>query len=155
MPGAVVGIDPGLHGGIAVLTATGQLQHAISMPSGGGRVLVSEVCGYLSPWYEDGGIDMVVIELVHSMPKQGVASTFTFGRSFGAVEGAIEALKIPQTALTPQTWKRRLSLPNGDKDGARRFAQRRWPDFDYWRTKVHGQARADAACIALAWIERK
>jgi crossover junction endodeoxyribonuclease RuvC len=98
---------------------------------------------------------MCVIEQVHSMPRQGVSSTFTFGRAFGAVEGAIEALKIPQTGLTPQTWKKRLGLPTGDKDGARRYAQRRWPDFDYWRTKANGQAVADAACIALAWIERK
>ena len=150
----VVGVDPGLHGGIAVLTSGGLLQHAIQMPSGGGRILISEVCGYLSPWLEEG-IDMVIIESVHSMPRQGVSSTFTFGRAFGAIEGAIEALKIPQTGLTPQTWKRKLGLPTGDKDGARQFAQRRWPDFDYWRTKSNGQAVADAACIALAWIERK
>jgi Holliday junction resolvasome RuvABC endonuclease subunit len=152
----VVGIDPGLHGGIAVLTATGELQHAIEMPSGGGRVLVSEICGYLSPWIEDGGIDMVVIESVHSMPRQGVASTFTFGRAFGAVEGAMEALKIPQSGITPPVWKRRLGLPTNDKDGARHYAMRRWPGFpDYWRYIGRGRALGDAACIALAWLERK
>ena len=151
----VIGIDPGLTGAIAVLTEGGEFVQGITMPSGGGRVLIAELVEFLTPWIEEHSIAMVVIEAVHSHPGQGVASTFKFGRSLGAVEGAIEALALPLLPMPPQTWKARLSLPKGDKDGARQFAMRRWPDFTGWRFKGTGQALGDAACIALAWIERK
>ena len=31
-------------------------------------------------------IDISIIEKVHAMPRQGVTSSFQFGRSFGALE---------------------------------------------------------------------
>ncbi len=48
------------------------------------------------------------IEKVHSMPKQGVASTFTFGVGYGMVLGlcfALEAL-LRTELVPPQTWQK-------------------------------------------------
>ena len=53
------------------------------------------------------------IEKVHSMPKQGVASSFKFGRSYGFLRGILVASQIPFEAVTPQVWQRGFSLPKG------------------------------------------
>jgi phosphoglucosamine mutase len=37
---------------------------------------------------------LAVVELVHSMPKQGVRSTFTFGVAYGMARGTIAALQV-------------------------------------------------------------
>ena len=72
----VIGIDPGKGGGIAVVDAE---SHS-----------VVEVCPMPDTLYDISEFierhrDCVscYIESVHSMPGQGVASTFTFGQYFG------------------------------------------------------------------------
>ena len=46
------------------------------------------------------------IEKVHSMPAQGVVSSFKFGRSYGFLRGLLIALKIPFEEVTPQRWQK-------------------------------------------------
>jgi hypothetical protein len=41
------------------------------------------------------------VELVSSMPGQGVASMFSFGHSAGVIQGALGAFEIPVTMVTP------------------------------------------------------
>jgi hypothetical protein len=36
-----------------------------------------------------------VIENVHSMPKQGVSSTFKFGRAFGSIVACVQVKMVP------------------------------------------------------------
>lgn len=52
--------------------------------------------------------DLVGIELVHSMPKQGVASTFKFGMGYGQLQGICAALRIPFVLIAPQVWKKEM-----------------------------------------------
>ncbi|MDQ6964712.1 MAG: hypothetical protein Q9M13_07310, partial [Mariprofundales bacterium] len=49
---------------------------------------------------------LVGLERVTSRPKQGVASTFTFGTFYGAVLGALAVLGVPFELLRPQDWRR-------------------------------------------------
>src|SRR5437879_165134 len=42
------------------------------------------------------------VELNHSMPKQGVSSTFLLGRGMGMWEGLLAALRIPYQFIPPQ-----------------------------------------------------
>ena len=93
---------------------------------------------------------VVVVENVHSMPKQGVASSFKFGRSLGAIEGVIGALSYPHVKMTPQAWKKEMSLIGKDKTASRALAKELWPNQAEHFQLVKHDGRADAALIAEA-----
>ena len=79
------------------------------------------------------------LENVHSMPKQGVVSTFSFGRNFGQWEGLLSGLCIPIAYVEPRVWKRHYSLGSDKKESlatAQTFAKR---GLDI---KHHGEAEA-------------
>ena len=70
----------------------------------------------------------VAIEHVHSMPGQGVASSFKFGQGFGHLEMALTAARIPFTYVTPQKWQKELGcLTGGDKNVSKSRAQQLFP----------------------------
>ena len=58
---------------------------------------------------------LVVIEKVHSMPAQGVSTTFALGMGYGIWLGIIAALRLPHVRVDPRTWKK-LVLVDVDKD---------------------------------------
>lgn len=83
-----------------------------------------------------------VVELVHSFPKQGVASSFKFGEAYGAIKGIIAAQKIPMHLVTPTVWKKVFRLTS-DKEKSRALALQYWPDSTcFSRHKDHGRAEA-------------
>ena len=98
-------------------------------------------------------IDVGVIELVHSMSKQGVASSFQFGRMFGAVESVVYLID-KQGYVPPRVWKKALNL-SSDKHASMDLATRvygskarnRW-----WPLRKH-EGVAEAALIAHYWYE--
>lgn len=57
-----------------------------------------------------------VVEDVHSMPKQGVVSTFTFGKSYGEILGVLYASEIRVVPVKPAVWKGRLGLSSDKMD---------------------------------------
>lgn len=90
----ILGLDPGMAGGIAVL---GRPQPE------------RDVFEFLNNQYILARWDIrAYLERVHSMPKQGVASSFTFGRNYGFLRGCLVALGIPFEEVTPQRWQRAL-----------------------------------------------
>ena len=91
----------------------------------------------------------VYVELVSSMPGNGVASMFSFGHSAGVIQGVLGAFKIPVIMVTPQTWKKRAGLLGQNKDASRTKAIQMWPSWRELDKKGVGQAYADAAFIAL------
>lgn len=141
----IVGIDPGLTGAIALLHDS-VLQDVVDMPHYDGRVDCQALAAQLMTYQPD----VIVVEDVHSMPKQGVASSFKFGRSLGAIEGAIGALSLPHVKLTPQRWKQKMGLLKKDKDASRGLARELWPHkADEFKLKKH-DGRAEAALMAEA-----
>jgi crossover junction endodeoxyribonuclease RuvC len=134
----ILGIDPGMSGGLVLLDGQQWHSHLLT-PSGNKRLLVGEIVD----WLNARG------HLITSMPGQGVSTTFTFGRSYGCIEGVIEALRFPHTEVTPQGWKGKFGFVGLDKDAPRQEAARRWPEVAELRAKGKGQALADAAFIAL------
>lgn len=146
---AFIGIDPGLTGGIAIITNVGA--SAIITPLSGKEIDI----GYLREWLE-GNIDLrvpiAVIESVHSMPGQGVASSFKFGFVTGEMSGMIKAMNIPLVWVSPQTWKKIiLAGTDKSKEAAIAFCRNMYPDTSLLATKAshtfhHGLA--DALCLA-------
>jgi crossover junction endodeoxyribonuclease RuvC len=142
----IVGIDPGLSGGVA-LVGDGALQMAVDMPVLGGEIDIDELCELLNM----SKPDVVVVETVHAMPKQGVSSTFNFGLSTGMVLGTIRSLRHPLVRMRPIDWKRANGLVGQDKTASRRLAQELWPDMADLFKLVRHDGRAEAALIARAY----
>jgi crossover junction endodeoxyribonuclease RuvC len=92
------------------------------------------------------GRTRVVIEEVHAMPKQGVASTFRFGAAFGVAVGVIQATGLPMEFVQPAQWKKRAGVLRTAKDYARTRALELYPHADLARKRDQG--RADALLIA-------
>ena len=71
---------------------------------------------------------VATIENVHAMPKQGVTSSFTFGKNFGFLIGLLTACCIPYKFVTPQKWQKGMQcMTKGDKNISKAAAQRLWP----------------------------
>lgn len=140
----VMGIDPGLSGAIAFIFESDPHRIAVEdMPVVDGNVsapILAQTIRKFAPSY-------AVIEHVNAMPKQGVSSTFNFGKAFGQVIGVGGALNIPLHFVTATKWKRRFHL-SADKEEARAMALRLFPACatSFARKKDHG--RAEAALIA-------
>lgn len=145
-----VGVDPGKSGAIALLDSYGQLVTIYDMPVTGNIVSAQLLAG-LDFWGLDD-FGTVVIEDVHAMPKQGVSSSFSFGRSLGAVEGVFAGAGRPITYVSPAKWKRALGL-TADKGMARRRAVELWPAKASMFARVKDDGRAEAALIAYWWMQ--
>lgn len=143
----VIGIDPGCSGAI-VLLENGEPIEWTEMPTmkvgNATRVNAAALYDFIASCC----CTHVYVEAVHSMPKQGVASTFNFGHATGTVMGVLGAMGLPHTLVTPQAWKREAGLIGTDKDAARSRAIQLWPKWTELNKKGKGQALADAALIA-------
>jgi len=98
----IIGIDPGLSGGIVALNGndSSHIVDISDMPSGA-KALYEHIV-YL-------GLPMVpatiFIENVHSMPTDGHMGAFTFGKGLGHLEGVIAAMGLPEPLkVNPKEW---------------------------------------------------
>ncbi len=137
-----IGIDPGKSGAIAVIDSDGnplapewyvkcsETEHDVSM--------------FLQSVVANGSVK-ACIEQVHSMPRQGVKSMFTFGQSYGFLRGFIVAQNVPFIDVTPRKWQQAMKCQSGgDKKVTKAAAQRLWPHLG----KKITHANADALLIA-------
>ena len=151
----ILGIDPGKSGAVAVLNQRGALVAVHDMPIVGpivSAVLLDElVHDYVDPLH-DGPSGTAVIEDVHAMPKQGVTSSFSFGRSLGVAEGVLAGNGYSLRYVSPAKWKKALGLTS-DKGVSRRRAIEVWPNRASWFARVKDDGRAEAALIALWWLQ--
>ena len=151
---AVIGIDPGLKGGIAIIpvhnvrATMAHLMPTVSIPKSSKRDIDWEELGRLvRPW-----VGPVYVERVHAMPKQGVTSTFKFGMGFGGILGVAGAYERRVVQLTPQFWKKRVlsAYEERDKAAAIDYAQKTFPGVSLTpgKTRTPQDGLADALCIA-------
>ena len=151
-----IGIDPGLSGAIAIIST--ESLKIFDMPTmtverngkAKRQVSAAELAEML---YLYSGRDChVYCERVSAMAGQGVTSVFSFGRSFGMIEGILAAFKMPVTFVPPATWVKAVGRGQG-KDASRARAMELFPsDQDQFKLKKW-DGRADAALIAY-WGSR-
>jgi Holliday junction resolvasome RuvABC endonuclease subunit len=102
----------------------------------------------LAIWIAQHPVDLAGIEAVSSMPKQGIASAFKFGRTAGVIEAVIAISKIPVVFVAASRWKRALNL-SSDKEASRQLAVQTFPAaHDQLCLKKH-HGRAESLLIAL------
>lgn len=164
----VVGIDPGLDGGVALieLGKLGEVERLwvepmFTKPGGttaSGRKSREVDCVKLSEWITctesmvDKKIQRVAVEAVHAMPKQGVTSTFNFGKAYGSILGVIGAMRYPLLSVTPQIWKKSILGGLGkEKSDSIRFAMGLFPKEKFLASpacRVAHDGMAEATCLA-------
>jgi Holliday junction resolvasome RuvABC endonuclease subunit len=137
---AYLGIDPGMSGALAVVLYNGELWWVEDMPNPLHGAAVVDLLDRDGPY-------RAAIEDVHSMPGQGVSSTFKFGMGFGIVLGALGARRIPYTLVTPNRWKKAQRV-TADKDTSRARACQLWPAHASKFARKKDNGRAEAALIA-------
>ena len=146
-----IGIDPGLSGAVAIIS--GDQIGSYSIPTlqakGHREYIPSEMVRILRPYGWIAGDVLAALEQVHSMPKEGVRSSFTFGRGMGLWEGILSALAIPYILVPPARWQNRVLGGRWDPEARRLFALRLWGDTlsAELRRKADG-GKADALLIA-------
>jgi crossover junction endodeoxyribonuclease RuvC len=148
-----LGIDPGLSGALAF--RSGEEMDVCPMPTltitkakGTRRILdLTALANIIDDKTKNAARVSVFIERVSSMPKQGVASMFSFGESYGAIKGIIAANFLPMTLVTPVTWKAKLKVSR-NKDDARYRASQLMPRFAHLWPRHKDDGLAEAALIA-------
>lgn len=140
-----VGIDPGATGAIAVLQANNLTITTLKDER--------EALDELRRISKLPGQVFVLLEEVHSMPRQGVVSSFTFGRNFGVVIGMVMACDLSLQLMRPQRWLKELGIRPRKKTESKtewkKFlaatAKRMYPKF-----QSINQQNADSVLIATA-----
>lgn len=146
----IVAVDPGLHGAWAALSLrTGDFIGAGDLPKFERMLNGLEFVDILRKLRAT----QIVVEHVHSMPKQGVASSFTFGMSFGLIVGVSCGANLPITLVTPQKWKNHFRLNQKVKDASREMALRLYPDAQEFLRRKADHNRAEAILIARYFID--
>jgi crossover junction endodeoxyribonuclease RuvC len=97
-----IGIDPGSHGYIVVLDENGDHVTDLAIEDSTDQDIARL-------FHTLGDVKCVAaMEKVHSMPGQGVATTFAFGQNVGFLLGMLAAFQIPYTLVTPQKWQKAM-----------------------------------------------
>lgn len=115
----IIGIDPGASGGIAFNNGTAPYAHKMPETEADLKeLLLSETS---APCF-------AYLELVHAMPKQGVTSSFNFGRNYGFIRGILIGMEIPFEDVRPQQWQKMMGcMTKGDKNVSKQKAQQLFP----------------------------
>lgn len=140
-----LGIDPGQNGGATVVGSRGEICTVCSFS----KLTEHDLATYfidVADLYGGASNRLVAgIERVHSMPKQGVASSFKFGMGYGFLRGLLAANCISFTEPTPQAWQKYMNcMSKGDKNVTKAAAQKKWPK---WAGKIT-HSIADSMLIA-------
>lgn len=140
----IFAIDPGLNGAWATISRDGEFAGAGELPRYSNLVSGIE----LTDLIKKSSAKQIVIERVHSMPKQGVASSFTFGCAFGVCIGVACGLNLPISFIVPQKWKAHFRLSGKAKDASRERAIQLYPEALAWLSLKKHHGRADAILLA-------
>jgi len=133
----IMGIDPGKSGAMALLSL--DKKDTFIYPFS--KHTTFDLAEVFKDWAPE--VTMCYIEKVHSMPKQGVVSSFSFGKNFGWYLGVLDAHQIPYDFISPMKWQNALSCrTGGDKNITKAKAQQLYPSIKI----TH--AIADALLIA-------
>jgi hypothetical protein len=154
----VIGVDPGLAGGLGVLDV-----------DDGGEVLAVEFARTprlsvlrgrkMRDEYDaarmrellaravDGraptihGVE-VALEAQGARPAQGVASSYRTGVGFGLWLGLVVGMRVPYRIVAPALWKHHAGLIHADKRASRLRAQERFPALGVVAPADEGPAEA-------------
>lgn len=153
----IIGIDPGMTGGICIRHLNSGEIELMVMPTKGTvkftKLIDTEAIAetFLEMRSE---IKMVYLEEIFAMSTQGSASMLSFGRGWGQLLGVIHTLRLPYYVVRPQEWQKYV-LPKGKagttKTRALEAATKLFPHVDLRsseRAKLAHEGKVDALMIS-------
>lgn len=146
---AFLGVDPGLSGGLALISKDGVIFEP--MPCLDGVLDLAALTRWIRA--HQPRIRVAFLEAVHAMPKQGVSSSFKFGRVYGNVEGVLAALGVPYVLVSPQRWQKVMhaGIEGQTKQKSLVAVSRLFPNLDLRatpRSRTAHEGIAEALLIA-------
>lgn len=158
MTARILGIDPGLSGGFAVLTETGVFVTGGNFPTHitrkNGKPSTQLDGRALADVLKTTNATHAFVEVVSSRPRQ--AGQFQFGLNCGLIHGILHAHKIPFALVAPATWKSSFSIKREHEESkskvkseTRALAAKLFPAHAHLFSRVKDDGVAEAALIAL------
>jgi len=161
---SIIAIDPGTRGAYCIMGLDGVIWEADNFPliekivknHRKGQKATRKDSSLDLPKIFDrfrrGAWNMVgYMELVHSRPHEGVASSFKFGLVRGQIEGIFTAMEIPFITVSPREWQKNIHSPKDifDKVDAKTRSKNAYLKcIDPFGDRVHDGV-IDATLIAL------
>jgi len=131
-----IGIDPGLHGAIALLNAKGKVLGLYDMPMTEGTYDCKDIFGLMN-----GDPCVIGIEAVYRFPKISMGFGLLVGVSYMVNHSTV--IKIP-----PRRWQKWWGIKKADKNLSRELAMKRWPQSATSLKRKMDHNRAEALLIA-------
>jgi len=153
----VIGIDPGLTGGVALVLGDA-LVDVWPMPVtilDGARIIdAAELARIVN---DAGPVRMVVVERLHGLgPGIGKRSAWSLAWSAATIRTTLTLLERPVSTVSAADWRKAAAvrLPNGATARERKLAsiaraRELWPAERTWRASDDGLA--EAALMAWGW----
>ena len=133
----IVGIDPGKSGAIAIIDDF--RAHIVD---------VIDLDGQHSTMLRAIPSNTTIfIERVASSPRMGVSSAFSFGETFGLLQGIALSKQCAVRYAMPRKWKSFFNL-SSDKDASREKARQLFPEQAHLFKRKKDADRAEAVLIA-------
>ena len=149
----IIGIDPGLSGGIAVLDDF-KIYDIFDMPimsegkKNKNQLNSAQLVNIINEHVLKNEDTFVIVEQVSAMPGQGVTSMFNFGQSFGILKGICSAMQLPMYFVRPAKCKKYFNLIKTEKEASRTKAIEIFPQISSKLSKKKDNNKADAILIA-------
>ena len=149
----IIGIDPGVSGGISILENK-KVIDIFEMPTmidgkkNKKQVNGSQITNIIKEEINKKKEIIVVVEHVNAMPGQGVTSMFNFGQSFGVIKGVCAALSLPIYFVRPTKWKKHFNLIKTNKEASRTKVIEVYPEISSKLSRKKDSNKADAILIA-------
>ena len=156
----IIGIDPGLSGGIAILDDL-KIFDVFDMPimsegkKNKNQLNSAQLVNIIKRHIPENREAYVIVEQVGAMPGQGVTSMFNFGQTFGAIKGICASLGFPIFFVRPSKWKKHFELINSSKDSSRTKVIEMYPLLAGDLSKKKDVNKSDAILIARFFSDTK
>lgn len=139
-----IGLDPGKKGAMAIMGYSNTTGERYMM-----KIIPFDPQEYIKTLKQFNGAT-VCIEQVHSLPREGVKSVWSFGQTYGWLLGVLDAVGLSYQTVPPNLWKKDFSLLRAEKKQSIEVCKRLFPGVELRRTdkcRTDDDNMADAALI--------
>lgn len=142
---SILGVDPGLKGGLALLSPRGELERLWDMPSyatgkGARREYDLRACWDLARSIGPG-LELIALERLQVTPKITKHVAFSLGRAVMLWEMVAVAIGVPLERIAPKRWQAGVGAEKGEP-GALARARELFPRAELPLAKHSGPAAA-------------
>lgn len=175
LPNITIGVDVGIHGGLAYFdTVSHELLDIKKMPllkiERGGKeknfIDLDKLMFYLEIPKVHNDSAIVVLEDLHAFPGQGVVSMATLLEQKGLIRGIAKGLGYTELLISPKTWQKHFNLIppkelKGKKASQTKTLRKKWlkqqsiicatENFPEWKPKIGNSDGLSDACLIGYW----